>query len=108
MIGIPVKSKSNNPDIDERFGRGQMFCIINKNNDFKIIENSAKNIASGAGGQVVKLLADENVNTIISPHIGPKAMSAINALGMKVFNVGEAKTVKEALKLFELNRLEKK
>lgn len=106
MIAIPVSNNSKNPDIDDRFGRCSMFCIINVNNEYRIIENSGKNLGSGAGAHVVKLLVDGNVNTIISPHIGPKAMTAIKALDLKVFHVGDAKTVAEALELLLSNKLE--
>ena len=101
MIGIPVKDNSENPTIDERFGRAQMFCIVNDKGEFKIIDNTAKEQASGAGGQAVKLLADEDVDTIISPHIGPKANDAIKILKIKVYQVGDAKTVKEALEMLK-------
>lgn len=98
MIAIPVKNTFENPEVDERFGRANMFCIIDKNGDFKVIQNTAKGQTTGAGGMAVKLLADEDVSTIISPHIGPKAMDVINTLNIKVYQVGDSKTVKEALK----------
>lgn len=97
---------SKNPIIDERFGRAQMFCIINNKGDFKVIENTAKGQTTGAGGQAVKILADEDVDTIISPHIGPKAMNAISALKIEVFKVGNAKTVKEAIDMLNSGNLE--
>lgn len=105
MIGIPVKDNSENPEVDERFGRGQMFCIIDSEGKYKVIDNTAKEQASGAGGMAVKLLADENVDTVISPHVGPKATDAINALGIKVYQVGNAKTVKKALEMFKSGKL---
>lgn len=105
MIGIPVKGNGENPEIDERFGRAQLFCIINDNGGIKVVENTAKEQASGAGGQAVKILADEDVDTVISPHIGPKAMDAINALKIKVYQVGDAKTVKEAIQMLKDDKL---
>ena len=105
MIAIPVKDRSEDPIIDDRFGRGEMFCIVDKNNNFKIIENSAKDLTSGAGGMAVSLLADEDVTVIISPHIGPKAMDAIEALNIQAYDMGLTKTVTEAIKSLELNRL---
>lgn len=105
MIAIPVKDQSENPIIDGRFGRGEMFCIIMEDNTFKIIENTAKGLTSGAGGKAVSLLADEDVTTIISPHIGPKAMDAIKALNIKVYEQGESKTVNEALKALKSDLL---
>lgn len=106
MIGIPVKDNSDNPAVDERFGRAQMFCIVNENGDYKVVNNSAKEQASGAGGAAVSILADEDVDTVISPHIGPKANDAIKALKIKVYKVGSAKTVKEALEMLKSGKLE--
>ena len=106
MIAIPVKNQEENPEIDERFGRCNMFCIID-NTNYKFIENRSKDNTSGAGGESVKLLADEDVTTIISPHIGPKAMDAINALKMEVFNMGDSKTVSDALENLKNGKLEK-
>jgi predicted Fe-Mo cluster-binding NifX family protein len=105
LIAIPVKDNNHDPEIDERFGRATSFCIIDKDHSFKFIDNTSKNLSSGAGGQAVKLLADENVNIIISPHIGPKAMDVIEALEIKVFEKGESKTVSEVLTLFRSNKL---
>ncbi len=105
MIGIPVKDNGDNPVMDERFGRAQMFCIINDAGEFKIVENRAKGLASGAGGQAVKILADEDVDTVISTHIGPKATDAINLLKIKAYHVGEAKNVKEALEMLKSGAL---
>lgn len=106
MIGIPVKDNSKNPEIDERFGRSNMFCIASNSGEIKVISNSAKDQTSGAGGQAVKLLSDENVDIIISPHVGPKAIDAIKALGIKVYKVGEAKTVNDALNMLKSDTLE--
>ena len=106
MIGIPVKSRGSNPEIDERFGRGPLFCIIDKDKNLTFIENSAKDLASGAGGKAVCLLADQSVTKIIAPHVGPKAMDALNGLDIKVYNMGSSITVNDALKSFENNLLE--
>ncbi len=106
MIGIPVKTDKKNPEVDERFGRANLFYIIDDNNEVKVIENGVKDLTSGVGGQAVKLLADESVSTIISPHIGPKAMDVINRLGITVYNIGDVKHVDEALLLFKQGKLE--
>lgn len=104
MIAIPVKSRGDNPEIDERFGRAELFCIID-NKVLGFIENNGKEESSGAGGLAVKLLADQNVETVISPHIGPKAMDALKALKIEAYSVGECKTVNEALDNFAAGKL---
>jgi len=106
IIGIPVKEKGADPQIDERFGRCNYFCIIDDKEQITFIENSAKDQASGAGGQSVKLLADEDVDTIISPHIGPKAMDAIKLLNINVFSLGDSTTVTQALNNIKAGKLE--
>ncbi|MBN2617486.1 MAG: NifB/NifX family molybdenum-iron cluster-binding protein [Spirochaetales bacterium] len=105
MIAIPVKDTGDNPEVDERFGRCAFFCIIDDKGTKTFIENSAKDLSSGAGGQAVSILANNDVDVIIAPHIGPKSMTPILELGIKVFSVGNAKTVSEALEGLKLNIL---
>ncbi len=106
MIAIPIKSKDKNALIDERFGRASFFYIYN-DIEFKIVDNSAKDASSGAGGLAVKLLSDENVDTIISPHIGPKAMEVIKQLGISVYEKGESTGLADVMKLFKDDKLTK-
>ncbi|OQY39257.1 MAG: hypothetical protein B6229_04220 [Spirochaetaceae bacterium 4572_7] len=106
IIGLPVKDDSENPEIDDRFGRGKMFCIVTESGDFKIVKNTGKEQSSGAGGEAVRTLANEDIDTVIAPHVGPKAMDAFKALGgIKIYDRGEAKTVKDALKFLKEGKL---
>ena len=105
MIAIPVKDRNENPVVDERFGRCDLFYIIDNKGNHKFIKNSAKNLTSGAGGKAVSILADEGVTKIISPHIGPKAMDVIKIINMDIYDIGDNKTVKEALLSLQANKL---
>jgi predicted Fe-Mo cluster-binding NifX family protein len=108
MIAVPVKDKGADPQLEERFGRSYYFCLINDGGERKIIENEAPSSPSGAGVQTVQMLADEGVDIVISPEVGPKAMTAMEQLGMKVFHIGNAGTLSELLSLHERGDLDER
>ena len=105
MIAVPVKDRSDNPLIDERFGRANIFCLIDDEGKRRFIESDSNSSPSGAGVKTVQMLANEGVSVVIAPEVGPKAMDVIVKLGVKVFNVGSAAQLKEALTLFDENKL---
>ena len=108
MIAVPVKDREADPRIDERFGRCPYFCLIDGEGKRTFLDNEAPTSPSGAGVKAVQTLADEDVTVVLSPEVGPKAMAAMEPLGIKVFHIGEARTVSEVLSLYEENKLEER
>lgn len=105
MIAVPVKDKGENPQIDERFGRASIFCLINEEGKWRFIDSDSNSSPSGAGVKTVQMLANEGLSVVISPEVGPKAMDVIEKLDIKVFNTGSAGTLKEALTLYNEHKL---
>ncbi|MDC7221215.1 MAG: NifB/NifX family molybdenum-iron cluster-binding protein [Spirochaetales bacterium] len=105
MIAVPVRDKGDNPQLEERFGRSDIFCLIDGAGNRKFIDNEAPASPSGAGVQTVQMLADEGVKTVISPEVGPKAMTAMTQLEIKVFHIGEAANLSELLSLYNDGKL---
>lgn len=92
--------------VDDRFGRASFFLVYNtENKEITCIENTAKTAAGGAGSMAVQQLVDNNAELIIAPEVGPQAMDALKKFKIQVYKQNGAKTVEEALKLWEDNKL---
>ena len=107
-IAIALEENSYNSSLDKRFGRASYFILINtETNNFEIIENEAKDEATGAGLKAVKTLVNLGVNEIIAGEIGPKAEALIKNFEIPVYKIGDLKTVDDVLKNYKENKLEK-
>lgn len=99
LIAICADLPNEDSLVANRFGRCDYFVIYNTEEDtFVGIENTAKNLPGGAGGKAVALLGKHNVNIVLSPEVGPKAMDALDAFEIKAYLYEEGCTVSEALK----------
>ena len=100
-IAISSKGTNENAQVCDRFARADYFIIYDHEKlSFTSIENPAKNEGSGAGGKAVKVLGDLNVNIVLVPELGPKALDALNAFEIKSYQYPREKTVKEVLYLY--------
>lgn len=107
-IAIGLEENSYESQVDRRFGRASFFILIDtENNDYEIIENEAKDEATGAGLKVVKNLMSLGVDEIIAGEIGPKAAVLIEEFDIPTYKLGELKSVAEVLKNYKENKLEK-
>ncbi len=74
-------------------------------NTTAIIDNVVNlNAAQGAGIQAAKTIAGSGAGALITGHLGPKAYTALNAGGIKVYAVAGG-TIAEALKQFQAGLL---
>ena len=71
------------------------------------IDNEAKNEGAGAGGKAVKILADNKVDVVLAPELGPKANEAIKAFEIEAYRTIANLTVEEQIKNFQEGKLEK-
>ena len=108
IIGICAKGKELKSSLDDRFGRAENFIVYNtETSEFSSVENTARDEASGAGGIAVKILSKYNVEVILAPEIGPKAMTAINAFEMDAYNFGNCENVQDAIESYRNGNLKK-
>lgn len=106
-IAVAAKGEGVKARIDDRFGRADYFVVVDlEDMKDKTIENTAKNEASGAGGRAVRLLANEGVEIIVAPELGPKAATAIKAFEMKVYKRSGFEVVEDAVKGYQEGDLE--
>ncbi len=102
-IAIPSSKDGGLEDtISAVFARAPVFTIVDIENkeikNVKTIQNEAMNVPSGAGPMVVQMLIKEGVEAVIAPQLGPNAMAALQAAGIKVYTFPPGTPIKEAIK----------
>jgi len=106
-IAISSTGKNLESEIDARFGRCSYFLIVeikdNKIKDFKAIKNTAKVQMGGAGIAAAQLVANQEVEAIITVNLGPRAFSVFEQFKMKIYQ-GKGK-IKKAVENFIENKL---
>jgi len=105
-----VAVTSQGPDltsqVDPRFGRARYIIVCDAETEgFTVLDNSRNlNAVQGAGIQAVKDVVSEGVDAVLTGHVGPKALEALNAARVQVF-LGTSGTVRDALKELESGQL---
>ena len=101
-IAISTTGKTLDSEIDARFGRCPYFLIVEIENkkikNSKAIENTAAEQMGGAGITSAQLVANENVEAVITTNLGPRAFDVFSQFGIKVYQ-GQGK-IKDAVKQF--------
>ncbi len=74
------------------FARAPAFLIadVDENGNVinsKVVQNSAAMAGGGAGPMAVQTLINEKVEGVIVPQLGPNALGALQAAGVKVYQV---------------------
>ena len=97
-IGICASDHTPESIVADRFARAKYYAVYNSETlQFGFFNNNAKDEGSGAGGKAVKVLGDLNVDIVLVPELGPKALDALKAFDIKSYQYKQGKTVREAL-----------
>ncbi len=108
-IAISSTGKDLESEVDARFGRCSYFLIVeiegNKIKGFKAIENTAKAQMGGAGITAGEIIANQNVEAIITVNLGPRAFSVFEQFKIKIYQ-GKGK-IKQVVQNFINNKLKK-
>ncbi|WP_297552286.1 NifB/NifX family molybdenum-iron cluster-binding protein, partial [Thermococcus sp.] len=102
-IAIPTNGGGLNDTVAPVFARAPAFLIVDVDENGnvvgeKVIQNPAMNAAGGAGPLAVQTLINEGVEAIVAPQVGPNALGAIQAAGIKLYQVAPGTPVEEAIK----------
>ncbi len=102
-IAIPTNGGGLNDTVAPVFARAPAFYIADvdeKGNitSEKVIQNGAAMAGGGAGPMAVQTLINEGVEAIIAPQVGPNALGAIQAAGIRLYQVAPGTPVEEAIK----------
>ncbi|MFO7881955.1 MAG: NifB/NifX family molybdenum-iron cluster-binding protein [Kosmotogaceae bacterium] len=94
IVAIPVKEKSLDAKVDERFARSEHMLIYDIDNEtVSYVENDDLG-AHGAGPVVVEKLMNNKVSHLICRNLGKNAFMALQQAGIKAY-VAEKDTAKE-------------
>jgi predicted Fe-Mo cluster-binding NifX family protein len=105
-----VAVTSQGPDltsqVDPRFGRARYIIVSDQETEgFSVLDNSRNlNAVQGAGIQTVKEVVREGIDAVLTGHVGPKALEALNAARVQVF-LDASGTVSDALKKLKSGQL---
>ena len=102
-IAVPTNGGGRNDTVAPVFARAPAFYIADvdeKGNivSEKVIQNSAAMAGGGAGPMAVQTLINEGVEAIVAPQVGPNALGAIQAAGIRLYQVAPGTPVEEAIK----------
>lgn len=97
-IGICASNETTDSLVADRFARAEFYAVYDSETlQFKFYNNTAKFEGSGAGGKAVKVLGDLEVEIVLVPELGPKAIDALKIFEIKSYQYEQGKTVREAL-----------
>lgn len=97
-IGICASDHKPESLVSGRFARANYFAVYDSETlRFSFFDNTAKDEGSGAGGKAVKVLGDLDIDIVLVPELGPKAIETLKAFDIKSYQYKQGKTVREAL-----------
>ena len=106
---IAVCSQSNNPQatLDSRFGRAAFFGVYDDTiGQWEFIENRQNTqAAQGAGIQAAQAVIDTGADVLIASNVGPKAMAALQANGILVFEAQAGTSLETAVSSYTAGSL---
>jgi predicted Fe-Mo cluster-binding NifX family protein len=105
-IAITAPGPTLHANVDSRFGRCPWFLIVDTDRlGFEAVENPNLALSSGAGIRSAQLLAERDVEVVLTGNCGPKAYQSLSAAGIGVI-VGCDGTVREAINQFKAGQLD--
>lgn len=106
---IAICSQSNDAQatVDSRFGRAGYFAIYDDaEKKWEFIPNTQNlQAAQGAGIQAAQAVIDAEINILLASNVGPKAMAALQANGIPVFQTAAGQTLEQALADYTAGKL---
>ena len=109
--GTVVAVSSEGPTLDDRldarFGRARGFVIVDiETMAARYLDNGAsEGMGHGAGIQTARRIADAGAGVLLTGVVGPKALQALSAAGIKIVQDLEGMTVREAVQRFKSGAL---
>jgi predicted Fe-Mo cluster-binding NifX family protein len=106
---ICLCGQGNSPQesISPVFGRCLFFLIYDDQiKTYRILENTSKNEAHGAGTNAAQIIVNENVDILITAALGPNAKLVLDKCSIQVFKQN-GETPQDALSLYQEGKLEK-
>ncbi|MFC1940226.1 NifB/NifX family molybdenum-iron cluster-binding protein [Chloroflexota bacterium] len=84
-IAVSASGTTMDAEVDPRFGRCRYFIIVDPNSmEFETVENSGAIAGGGAGIATAQVIADKDVEAVLTGNCGPNAFQVLSAAGIKV------------------------
>ena len=104
-IAVTARGDDFDSQVDPRFGRCATFLVVDTESmEFEAVANSSVSVGGGAGIQSAQLMADQDVEAVLTGNCGPNAFRTLEAAGVKVI-VGVGGTVREAVEHYKSGAL---
>jgi len=98
---MPVKTAAANAALAPLFGNAKYFAFANDNNEITI-----EKMEQNGGRDVARILVANNVDVLITSHLGMNPFVLLKTYGIKVYFAGKERlTTSDALALFHSNEL---
>ena len=107
MMKIAITARGNDLDsqVDPRFGRCAVFLVVDTESmAFEAVQNASAAAGGGAGIQAAQLVADRDVEAVLTGNCGPNAFRTLQAAGIEVI-VGVSGTVRDAAERYKSGAL---
>lgn len=108
-VALSSEGKSLDSQVSGVFARCPYFVVAEVKNQkigaIQIIENKRLDQIGGAGIAIAKLMAEKNVDVVVTGNIGPRALEILRQFGIEIY-LGQGK-IKEVLQEFIAGKLEK-
>ena len=100
-VAVTAAGASLDAQVDPRFGRCPCFLVIDTESmDFEAIENPNVALGGGAGLQSGQLMAEKDVQIVLTGNCGPNAHQVLSAAGIQVI-IGCSGMVCEVVERFK-------
>jgi predicted Fe-Mo cluster-binding NifX family protein len=105
-VAVSASGKDLNATVDPRFGRCLQFMIVETETmQFEVLENPNIAAAGGVGIQSAQLLANKDVQVVLTGNCGPNAFATLQAAGIEVF-IGVSGTLQAAIEQYKNGQLQ--
>lgn len=101
IISMPIKTSSHDAALAPLFGNAKFFAFATDTTQIDIVQ-----MEQLGGKDVARTLVANNVDVLITSHLGLNPYAVLKSYGIKVYFAGESRiTISEALKAFHANEL---
>lgn len=101
IIAMPIKTSSHDAALAPLFGNAKFFAFATDDSHIDVVQ-----MEQSGGKDVARTLVANNVDVLITSHLGFKPYVLLKSYGIKVYFAGESRiTFSEAIKAFYANQL---